>query len=227
ADAPASAFSATASSTEEAATFASIPAAFSFSSNSLLERPCSLAISCTRFLLTGSPILRAWDRRSPTGRRSSSAGRDRSRHAGWRARGTWRPAGRLWRRGRGRPPGLPSWHSGPRPHAPSADRRRGRPRCATAPTSARSAHSRRNGVAEAHAPTQRAHSPEGWVGLCTRRVERLCRLLLGGRLGGVLGGQLGYERLLGRYERCLRLLATVRRGVLGGGGPAPRPPPPR
>ena len=48
---PPSAFNATASSTEEAAALASIPAAFSLSSSSLLERPCSLAISYTRFLL--------------------------------------------------------------------------------------------------------------------------------------------------------------------------------
>ena len=60
-----SAFSATASSTEEAAALASTPAALSFSSSSLLERPCSLAISCTRFLLIGSPILRARRRSSP------------------------------------------------------------------------------------------------------------------------------------------------------------------
>jgi hypothetical protein len=46
-----SAFNATDSSTEDAAALASTPAAFSFSSNSLLERPCSFAISCTRFLL--------------------------------------------------------------------------------------------------------------------------------------------------------------------------------
>ena len=46
-----SALRATASSTEDAAAFASTPAACSFSSSSLLERPCSFAISCTRFLL--------------------------------------------------------------------------------------------------------------------------------------------------------------------------------
>ena len=46
-----SACSAAASSTEEEAVLASTPAACSFSSSSLLERPCSLAISCTRFLL--------------------------------------------------------------------------------------------------------------------------------------------------------------------------------
>jgi hypothetical protein len=45
------AFNATASSTEDAAALASTPAAFSFSSNSLLERPCSFAISCTRFFI--------------------------------------------------------------------------------------------------------------------------------------------------------------------------------
>jgi hypothetical protein len=62
---PPSAFNATASSTDDAAALASTPAALSLSNNSLLERPCSFAISCTRFLLIGLSILRAQDRSSP------------------------------------------------------------------------------------------------------------------------------------------------------------------
>jgi hypothetical protein len=50
--------SASVSSTADAAAFAGTPAACRRSSNSLLEMFCSLAISCTRFLLISSSILR-------------------------------------------------------------------------------------------------------------------------------------------------------------------------
>ena len=46
------AFSASASSTLEAAAFASMPALFSAARTSLLSRPCAFAISCTRFFAT-------------------------------------------------------------------------------------------------------------------------------------------------------------------------------
>jgi len=175
---PPSAFSATASSTDEAAAFASIPAARSFSSSSLLERPCSLAISCTRFLLMGSPILRAWRHSARARQESRGAARGRSRHGAQPARDSLQLDVRHPRRGTDRRRDQASARAG--------RRRRGRaPSCsvalrqpAAAPTSARSVHNRRSGAGER---------------------ERLWRRLLGDLVGdGLLDRCDLDDRLLGR-----------------------------
>ena len=66
----------------------------SFSSSSLLGEPCSLAISCTRFLLIGPPILRAWGHQCHARR----AARERRCRVARRAPGTRDRAARRPRR---------------------------------------------------------------------------------------------------------------------------------
>src|SRR5271156_6591295 len=91
------AFNAAVSSTDDAAALASTPAAFSFSSNSLLDKPCSFAISCTRFLVIDLSILGAWGRSSL---RNAMLGQDR--RVVWRGQHSRRKACRVQRRDRDR-----------------------------------------------------------------------------------------------------------------------------
>jgi hypothetical protein len=165
------AFRAASSSTEDAAALTSMPAAWSFSSTSLLESPCSLASSCTRFLLMSSPILRAWGQQLP-----SSAAHARSRRGAWRAPDSRPKAARETRPRTDRRRARAWWRHDRRQRAAVEQRRRPRRRCAGAPTSARFARSRHSGV-----------------GAC----DALCRLLLDrvDRVGRGLG------RLLRRLLR--------------------------
>src|SRR5271165_2867294 len=171
-----STFSAVASSTEEAAALASTPAAWSFSSSSLLERPCALAISCTRFLLIDSPILRAWGRRSPR-----SAARGRSLRGAVRAPCTRGRARRDRLHGRGRRRDRASCRRGRARRAGSERLRgaiRGRSaRCGSDRPSARCARSRRS-VARGGARL--------WRRLLVAGARRYARGRLGGG-GGLLG----------------------------------------